>query len=155
MWIGFKLEVTITSFSLDAGDSAERLWVRGEGGHSKTRPFESISRVHMSSQRLNQQAEDLHGSTLSLLHIYYSFSLCIFMGLWTMRMNGSLTLVSGLSIFYLLLGCHAQLQFEVFTSSHYILFCHIWLLSLRILFFSNKIQKGNGYERGGGRIWEK
>lgn len=46
----------------------------------------------------------------------------------------------------------------VFALSYYILFCHIWLLFLRILFFSNVRQKGGGYGREGrwrGARWSR
>lgn len=74
-----------------------------------------------------------------------------------MKMSGSLTILPGLRTPFLLLGCNFQLQLEAFASTYYVLFFHIWLLSIRILFFSNEIQKGNGYgvEGEGGRNWEK
>lgn len=54
----------------------------------------------------------------------------------TVRTKGSLTLVSDLGTPFLLLSCHVQ--YDSFVKSHYILFCHVQLLSLRILSFSNE-----------------
>jgi hypothetical protein len=40
----------------------------------------------------------------------------------------------------------------VFVLSYYILFCHVWLLSLKSLFFS-KVRKGMDPEGRGGEEW--
>ena len=48
------------------------------------------------------------------------------------------------------LPCPAT-RWSVLLLSYYILFCHVWLLSLRSLFFSNERQKGS--EHRGERMW--
>lgn len=58
-----------------------------------------------------------------------------------MRMSRSLTLVCAL---FLLLDCCVQFQCDSLYSPYYILFCYLWLLSFRSLFFSNERQEGNG-----------
>lgn len=60
------------------------------------------------------------------------------MGLLTVRMCGSLTLVTALAILFLLLGSHAWYDMIVFPSSYYTLFFQAWLLSLGSLYFSTE-----------------
>lgn len=60
----------------------------------------------------------------------FLFSLVFLMGLPTVIMSVSLTLVPTLGTLFLLLVCCVQIQKKmiVFASSHYILFCHVCYL---------------------------
>lgn len=72
------------------------------------------------------------------------------MGLLTVRMCGSLTLVTALAILFLLLGSHDWYDMIVFPSSYYTLFFQAWLLSLGSLYFST--EKGSRWKAMKGKL---
>lgn len=85
------------------------------------------------------------------LHIYFSYQFITFMGLLTMKTRV-------IWFFCLLLGLISSFwitvfntDMTVFASSDYSSLCHIWLLSLRNLYFSNERQKESG--SGGKENW--
>lgn len=98
-----------------------------------------LSKGHKKAQILRQQAQ-------GLLWICYSFLFSVLVGFMSMRMSGALILMpfgGGAFGFPLILfNSHVG----IFTLFHYTLFCHIFILSFRSLFFSNEKQKGNGSE---------
>jgi hypothetical protein len=59
-------------------------------------------------------------------------------------MSGSRILVPALRVLFLLLSCLVQPRCDFFLLSGYVLFCYVWLSSLRRLIFSNKRQRGSG-----------
>lgn len=59
-------------------------------------------------------------------------------------MSGFLTLVLALGALCLLLAVLVQHQCDDFSIFFYNLFCQIWLLPVRSLFFPNDRQKGSG-----------
>lgn len=62
----------------------------------RTRLSASTNPAQTSSQRLKNQAQGPQGSAQGPLCKYYSHWLCIFMGLLTARISGSLTLTPAL-----------------------------------------------------------
>jgi hypothetical protein len=93
-----------------------------------------LSRIHMGSHGLKQQARR-SGSSPGPLHICYSCYIGGFVGLLTVGVGVSLTLLPTLRILFLLLGCFLQCQYEGFSPlSYYILFSCVWLLSLAYSF---------------------
>lgn len=78
-------------------------WSSGEYG-----PPSQLSRTHMGSQRLKQQAQGVHGSAL-VLCVCCGCWLCVTVGLLTVEAGMSLTLLPAI---FLLLGCPGQPQCE-------------------------------------------
>lgn len=68
-------------------------------------------------------------------------------------MSGSLTLVLALGTLILLCITMSNIDMIALASSYYILFCQVWLLSIRSLFFSKERQKEGGSGGEGG--WEE
>lgn len=67
----------------------------------KQGPLQQLSKVHMTSQRLDQQKLSLHRYSPGPLHIYSSFQLSVFMGFLSMWTNGFLFLVPCLVLSFL------------------------------------------------------
>ena len=67
-----------------------------------------LSRAHRGSQRLKQQSQNLHGTALDPLRIYYVVGSVFWGGLLTMGLGLSLTLLPALGSLFLLLGCLVQ-----------------------------------------------
>lgn len=88
--------------------------------------------------------------------MYYNYYFSIFMGLLTVRISGSLTLMPTLGNLFLLMGWVSNSNMLAFGSSSYIVFCGVWLLPLRSLFHSNEREKGSGSREEGrwGRNWK-
>lgn len=104
------------------------------------------------SQRLEQQAEALHGSAQGPLRICYDFQFR-FMGFPNVGMGGSLILVPSPGLLYWV--ALSNFEVMVFVLSYYILFPYVLLLSLRSLFFLMKDRNGvdsNGRGKGGA-LW--
>lgn len=78
--------------------------------------------------------EGIHRSIPGPLCVYYSYWLSIFIRLLTMSRSGSLTFVAILGTLFFLLDFRVQLQYGSFTSSYYIQFCHVWLMTTKSLF---------------------
>ena len=88
----------------------------------------------MSLKRLKQQAWGIYGSIPGHLSIEYSYEISVFMECRTVRMSKSLTPL-------LALGTLPPVGLS-FSSSHCILFCHVWLLSLKACSFLIRDIKG-------------
>lgn len=80
---------------------------------------------------------------VKLLALFCIFYLLFIMDLPSVRMSVYLLLVPALGTLFLLSGCRVQLQNDDFALSHYISICHIWLVFLRSLFFSDEKEKGD------------
>lgn len=99
-----------------------------------------------------QKSQVQYGYTLDPLNIYYSYYLSTFMRLLIVRMGESLTLLPALRTHFLLLDCSPNICMIEFISSYYIVFCHVWWLSLKILFFLMWDKKGEKGSRSIGYV---
>lgn len=110
-------------------------------------PLNQLNKVHMDSQRWKQEVQGLQGSTPSHLHHIIAIS-SVFNELLTMRTSAFLTLVPALETLSPILFCLTLTWKFLF---HFIMFyfCHVWLLPLGRMFFSNKRQKGSRWR------WER
>jgi hypothetical protein len=79
-----------------------------------------MKQAHRNSQSLKQQAQALHWSAPGPLHIYCSFQLSIFMGLLSVGIGGSLTLIPALGKFYFCWVCLSNFDM-IFLFSWYII----------------------------------
>lgn len=133
-----KLEVLMKSLSLELRETygsiikKEKCWCkkrwRTPGQQSL---LSQLSKAHLSSQRLKQQAQALHGSAPDL---YYAISL-VFYQLLSMRTNRFLNSIAwSWDLLFFLLCSHAQYQYESF---YFILFllCHLCCYVLKSVLF--------------------
>lgn len=92
----------------------------GDRKHQENKgPLNQLSKDHMISQRLKQQAQSLHWSKPGPLCIYYSFQLSVLWDLWTWW-STSLILVSAREAHFFLFGCFLQPWCDLFF-----FFCHL------------------------------
>ena len=90
----------------------------------------------MNSQRLEHHAQGLHGPTSGPLCMYYGCQLVVFEGLLRVGAGAPLVYLAFLEHFPSCWVALSNFDMIVFASSYYILFCHVWLLSLRSLFLN-------------------
>lgn len=84
----------------------------------------------------------MHGSVPGPLHIILRLLACRFVGLLTVKADVSLIHLSALGILFILLGSLVQSQCEGFCLVlFYILLCHVWLMFLGGLHFSEEVEE--------------
>lgn len=120
---------------------------------TKRSPYESTNSGIYVLTKTEAEITALHGSGPDPMPIYYSSYLCIFIGILSVRTSNSLTFVSAVGTVFFCWVAMSKLGTMALASSYNILFCFIWLLSLRRLSFYNECQKRSGYwRRGGGEL---
>lgn len=100
---GFELEASIKSISSEFRESSRRRLLEPEGMEDKRRTRPSESTKDVEYDLLETTSARLHGSVPCPLYSYLLTS--YFMGLLTIRMIGSLTLLPACETLFFLLSC--------------------------------------------------
>lgn len=108
---------------------------------------------HMSSQRLNHQAQGLYGYISIKVLCVYIVAIIIAL-LWDSDCEKAWVSGSCACTLFTVLSC--SVQYAQYDNLLYlIIFCHVWLLCLRSLFYFFFLMRGRNRENIEGRAGEK
>lgn len=128
-------------------------------------PLNQLNKADITSQRLKQSEQSLHGSPRGSLHLNYSFQLSVFMGLLGVWTSGPLILVSSFGLFsfcwfalssldvmLIVILCYVMLRY---VTLRYVMLCYVLLCFLILLeawsFLMRDRKRADLKERGGGK----